>query len=218
MKPLSFLLVIFVSLNVAAQTGADIVAARIGTSSTNIVFKEAHKPSINFFGLIFNSGNSFSADGLQFGLSRSLNEKLYIDVSYASFSGTETTIKVNALSNWYRLRGFEIPLTLNYLFRKPTKRFRVNLGGGFQYQEAHLETYESIDNGSSQSSTIIDDIKTAEFGFVIRPGVQYRVYKTLYLSFIVNASIATNGRYSDSPCFALTYRFMSHKKNEISNN
>ena len=209
MKRLLILLILFDSLNVAAQTSKEILGVRVGASTTNIVFKEAYSPTINFFGLPFFTGNTFSADGPQVGISKSLNNKLYIDLYYASFSGTDTKAKVNALTDWYRLRGFEIPLTLNYLLRKPTKRFRVNVGVGIQYQEAHLETYETVDYGNTQSSNTINDINTSGFGLVIRPGVQFRIIQNLYVSFNANISIATNGRYADNPCFAHTYRFMS---------
>lgn len=189
------------------QKSKELFSIRIGYSSTNIVFKEAIEPSFQFFGNTFNSGKTFVGDGPEFGISKSINDKLFIDLSLSTFSGQETKTKVNNNENYYTLKGLQIPLTANYLLRDSSKRFRINIGAGFQYLNGQLQQFEKITSTGGQVTNQLTDIKISEFQFALRPGVQFRIIPKLFASFIVKVSISTNGRYSDNPCLSLKYTF-----------
>jgi hypothetical protein len=207
---LLFILIHTISISFGQKT-KELVSIRIGYSSTNIVFKEAIEPSFQFFGNTFNSGKTFVGEGPEFGISKSINEKLFIDFSLSTFSGQETKTKVNSNESYYTLKGFQIPLTTNYLLRDSSKRFRINIGAGFQYLHGHLQQFEKITSNSGQTTNQLKDIEISEFQLAIRPGVQFRIIPNLFASFIVKVSISTNGRYSDNPCLSLKYTFYKRK-------
>ena len=198
-------------LFVYGQKADDIISLRIGYSSTNIGFKEAFEPSVNFFGQDFNTGNTFVGDGPEFGISKALNNKVYIEISFSSFSGRDTKLIVNNNKNYYTLKGFQVPLTVNYLLRNNTKRFRINIGAGVDYLKAHLQQYESVSTTNGQVTNEVNDINTSEFQFTLRPGVEFRIIPNLFVSWIVRASISTNGRYVDNPILSLRYAFKTKK-------
>ena len=202
-----FTFLIFTTILSFGQKPNDIISLRIGYSSTNIVFKEAFEPSFQFFGNTFNSGKTFVGDGPEVGVSKSVNDKLFIDLSISSFSGKDTKTKVNNNENYYTLKGFQIPLTANYLLRDSAKKFRINIGAGLQFLNGHLQQFETITTASGQITNQITDIDISEIQLALRPGVQLRIIPNLFVSFIVKISISTHGRYSDNPCFSVKYTF-----------
>ncbi|MBY0477127.1 MAG: outer membrane beta-barrel protein [Chitinophagaceae bacterium] len=193
------------------QKTKELLSVRIGYSSTNILFKEAVEPSFQFFGVTFKSGKTFVGEGAEFGISKSIHSKLFMDVSISSFKGQDFKTRVNNAENYYTLIGFQIPVTANYLFRDSSKRFRVNLGAGFQYLRAHLQQFEKITANGMQTVTQLTDINISEFQFALRPGIQLRILPNLFATFIVKVSLSSNGRYSDNPCLSLKYTFNNKK-------
>lgn len=203
-----FIVSILTSIVSFGQKPNDVISVRIGYSSTNIVFKEALEPSFQFFGNTFNSGKTFVGDGPEFGISKSINNNLFIDLSFSSFAGQETKTKINNNENYYSLKGFQIPFTANYLLRDSSKKIRINIGAGFQYLNGQLKQFEKIGNSGGQTTNQLTDISISEFQLSIRPGLQFRIIPNLFASFIVKLSISTNGRYSDNPCLSLKYTFI----------
>ena len=210
MKLLTYIFLLF-PFSIFGQKTNDIISLRIGYSSTNIVFKEAFEPSANIFGHVFNTGKTFVGGGPEFGISKALNNKIYIDISFSSFSGSDTKLIVNNSKNYYTLKGIQIPLTVNYLLRNNTKRFRINIGAGVDYLKAHLQQYESVNIINGQFTNQINDIDISEFQFALRPGVEFRIIPNLFVSWIVRVSISTNGRYVDNPILSLRYNFKTKR-------
>lgn len=206
-KTFLFIFLCIITATSFGQKSNNIISLRLGYSSTNIVFKEAFEPSLQYFGVVFNTGKTFVGDGPEFGISKDINNKIYFDLSFSTFSGKDTKTKVNNNENYYTLKGFQVPLTANYLFRDDTKKLRINLGAGFQYIKGHLQQFETITNGNVQITNQITDINISELQLALRPGIQFRIIQNLFVSFIVQASISTNGRYSDSPCLFMKYAF-----------
>ena len=189
----------------AGQKKDDIITLRVGYSSTNVNFKEAFEPSVNFFGRVFNTGKLLLGEGFELGVSKNIVTKMFIEISFSTFSGRDTKLIVNNYKNYYTLKGFKAPVTINYLLRDTTKRLRINVGAGVQYSKNHLQQFETISSNTGQMTNQIADINISELGFVLKPGVQFRIFPNLFASFIVSASVSMNGRYSDSPCFSLKY-------------
>ena len=210
MKQLTYFFLLF-PLSIFGQKENDIISLRIGYSSTNIVFKEAFQPSVNIFGRVFNTGNTYIGDGPEFGLSKALNDNIYIDISFSSFSGSHTRLIVNNYRSYNTLKGFQIPLTVNYLLRNNAKRLRVNIGAGFDYLEAHLQQYESANTTNGLVTNQVNDIHISEGQFALRPGVEFRIIPNLFVSWIVRLSISTNGRYVDNPILSFRYAFKTKK-------
>lgn len=210
MKQIIYLFLLF-PLAIYGQRTKDIVALRVGYGSTNIVFKEAYEHSINFFGRILKSGKAYTGQGWEFGISKDLTENLFMEASFSSFSDRRTTVIVNNYESYYTIKGSKVPLTLNYLLRNSTKRFRINIGAGAQYLKAYLQQYGTINNDSGSITNQLTDIKISEFQVALRPGVQFRIIPTLYASFIVTIGILTNRRYTDNPCVSLKYSFKTKK-------
>jgi hypothetical protein len=210
MKQLTYLFLLF-PLAIFGQKANDIISFRVGYSSTNIGFKEAFEPSVNIFGRVFNTGKTFVGESPEFGISKALNNKIYVDISYSSFSGRDTKLIVNNNKNYYTLKGFQVPLTVNYLLRNNTKRFRINIGVGVDYLKAHLQQYESVSTTNGQVTNQINDIHISELQFALRPGVEFRIIPNLFVSWIVRVGISTNGRYVDNPILSLRYTFKTKK-------
>lgn len=210
MKQFTYFFLLF-PLFTFGQKANDIISLRVGYSSTNIVFKEAFEPSVNIFGLTFNTGKTFVGDGPEFGISKDISEKMFIDVSFSSFSGRDRKLKLNDNEDYYTLKGFQVPLTVNYLLRNHTKRLRINIGAGVDYLKAHLQQYESVSGNSGQVTNKINDIHISEFQFALRPGVEFRIIPNLFVSWIVRVSISTNGRYVDNPILSVRYTLKSKK-------
>jgi hypothetical protein len=200
------------------QNANEKFSLRIGYSTTNITFNEAYNPSINFLGIPINlTGKNFSGDGPELGISKSIKEKLFLDIAFSSFYSPEfNQLTVNNYALDYTLKGFQIPLTINYLTRNSSKKFRVNLGGGLQYLNGHLQQFEKItDNGGQITQSTVTDVHISELQLSLRPGIQYRIAPNLVASFIVNTSISVTGnfgRYSDHPCLSLKYTFVKKKE------
>ena len=205
------LLLLLLPMASIAQKTNDLFSVRLGASSANIVFNEAVESSINAFGFLFSSGKNFAASGGELGISKDINERMFIETSFALFSGRETKINVNNTEDYYTMSGYQIPVMYNYLFRDSTKKLRIVAGGGVQFLKAHLRQYEKRLTTSGYVSNQLTDINIKEFQFVLAPGVQFRIVPRLYASFIVNVGISTNGRYSDRPSFSLKYSFPRHK-------
>jgi hypothetical protein len=206
MRKIICLLLVF-PLAVFGQKTGDIITLSLGWASANIGFKEAIDPSINFFGRIFNTGNTFVGEGPEFGISKNISKNMFAEISFSTFTGKETKAKVNNNENYYTLAGFQLPLTLNYLTGDNNKRLRINLGGGGQLLKSHLQQFETIINNSGQTTTRISDINISEFQLALVPGVQFRIIGNLFTSFLVKVGISTNGRYADYPCFSIKYTF-----------
>ena len=208
MKP--FLFIILLPLTVLAQEKSEILSGRVGYGFTSIVFDEAADPSFLYFGLTFPS-NNFRAHGPDIGVSKSINNRVYIDLSFSSFSGKDQRVKVDENEQWYNLKGFQVPLTVNYLIRNETKRLRLNIGGGFQYLKGHLEQYEIVYEGTDQMTIAKGDFKISEFQFSARPGIQYRIIPNLFAVLLYKLAISTNCRFSDNPSLSLRYSFRKNK-------
>ena len=204
MKPLLFIL--FLPLTILAQEKKEVLGLKIGYGFTSIIFDEAADPSFVYFGLTF-PGNTFGSHGAEFGVSKSLSERVYIDMSFSSFSGKDLRAEYDENEHWYNMKGFQVPVTVNYLIRNPTKRLRFNIGGGFQYLKAHLEQYEIVYEGTDQTRIEKGDFKISEFQLSARPGIQFRIIPNLFAALIYRLSISTNGRYSDNPSLSLRYSF-----------
>jgi hypothetical protein len=206
MKQLIYFISLFPS-PIFAQKADDIISLRIGYSTTDIGFKEAFEPSVSILGGVFKTGNTFEGEGPEFGISKAINNRLYIDISFSSFSGRETKLIVNNDKNYYTLKGFQVPLTVNYLLRKNTKRLRINIGAGIDYLKAHLEQFESFNTNNGQVTTQVNNIQISEPQFALRPGVEFRIIPNLFISWIARASISTNGRYVDNTILSVRYTF-----------
>lgn len=205
-----FILVNTISISFGQETD-QLFSIRIGYSSTSIVFKEAVEPSFQFFGNTFKAGKTFVGSGPEFGISKSVNDKLFIDLGLSSFSGNEIKTEVNGNKNYYNLRGLQIPLTVNYLFRDSSRKLRISVGAGFQLLNGRLKQFEDITTGGGQTTYQLTDFDISEFQFAIRPGIQIRIIPNLFALFIVKLSISTNGRYSDNPCLSVKYTFNKAK-------
>jgi len=208
MKP--FLFILLLPLCLLAQDRNEMLSLRIGYGFTSIVFKEAADPSFLYFGLTFPS-NNFRAHGPEFGVSKAVNNRVFIELSFSSFSGDDQRTKVDENEHRYTLKGFQVPLTVNYLIRNPTKRLRLNIGGGFQYLKAQMEQYELVYEGTDQILIQKGNFKISEFQFSARPGIQYQIIPNLFAALIFKVSISTNGRYSDHPSLSLRYSFQRNK-------
>jgi hypothetical protein len=204
MKPL--MLILFLPIAIFGQEKKEIVSLRAGYSGTIIVFKEAVDPSFLNFGITFNDSKTFIGSGPEFGVSKSINDDLFIDCSFSTFSGKHTKFEYGQNKFWYSLKGYQIPLTINYLLRKNTKKLRINLGGGLQYLKANLKQYETVDDGAGDITYQRTDINIGELQFLARPGLQYRIVPNLFAAFVLNLSVSTSGRFVDHPSIFLTYR------------
>ena len=204
MKPFVFLFLFPIAL--FGQQKREIVSFRAGYSGTIIVFKEAVDPSFLNFGLTFNNNKSFVSSGPEFGISKSINNNLYVDLAFSTFSGEHTKFEYSGNEFWYTLKGYQIPLSINYLLREPTRKLRINLGGGIQYLSANLKQYETVDDGAGDITNLRTDIKISELQFSARPGLQYRITPDLFASFVINLGVSTNGRFANHPAIFLTYR------------
>jgi hypothetical protein len=214
MRSFLLLLIIF-PVALLAQNTRDFISIKAGISSTNIIFKEAIAPSVDFFGFTFDPGRTFVGEGPQFGINKDINDRMYLELSYSAFSGKEYKIKANGpeayYENYYTLKGFEVPLTVNYLIRRPERRLRVNLGAGVQYIEAHLKQYETFGMLGGVSSQLYK-FNISEFQLTVSSGIQFRIIPDLYAAFIIKAAFSFNGRYSDSPSLTLKYSFRKKKQ------
>ena len=204
MKPLMFVLLLPVTL--FGQQKQEIISVRAGYSGTIIVFKEAVDPSFLNFGLTFNNSKSFVSSGPEFGVSKSINNKLYIDFAFSTFSGEHTKFEYSGNEFWYTLKGYQLPLSINYLLRDHTRKLRINLGGGIQYLNANLKQYETVDDGAGDITNTRTDIKIKELQICARPGLQYRITPDMFASFIINLSVSTNGRFANHPAIFVAYR------------
>jgi hypothetical protein len=196
------------ALTLPAQNNGGALYLRLGYSATNIVIREAIVPDINFFGYVFDPGKTFTGNGPELGVCKIINDRWLVDFSLSTFSGGELKAKSGNDQNFYKLGGFQFPITINYLTRSNARRLRVNLGAGLQYMQAHLQQFETITNtNGTQTTNQTTDISISEAQLVLRPGIQYRIVPNLFLSFILNASLSPAGRYADHPCFSLRYNF-----------
>jgi hypothetical protein len=190
------------------QRADEIISLRVGYGSPNIYFKEAleFERPLKFFQDVLNTGKIFTGNAAEFGISKNISKSMFAEVSFSTLSGRDKA-KVDNKENYYTLKGFQLPVTLNYLTGDSTKRLRINLGGGVQFLKAHLQQYETVSINGGQATHQLTDINISEFQLALRPGVQFRIIPDLFASFLVNFGISTNGRFSDNPCLSLKYTF-----------
>lgn len=204
---LSFIIINLVTCNLFGQKTNEIIIGKIGYSATNIVFKEAKEPTAQIFGINFKTGKTFTGNGMELGAGKYINNNLFTEFSITTFNGKETKLKVNNNEHYYTLKGYQIPLSINYLLRDSSKKLRINAGVGFQYLNGKLEQFEKKNNTNGQTVNQITNIKVSELQILLRPGIPFRIMKYLFLSFTVKVAISTNGRYLDNPCLSLNYIF-----------
>ncbi|MGM9476534.1 outer membrane beta-barrel protein [Pedobacter sp. GSP4] len=206
MKKIITLVFIFFSLASHAQNNTEIIAVKVGYSSTNVIIKEANSPDLNLFVFSFFSGNTFVGEGLEVGISKSINPNVFIELGYSNFKGGDLRYKINSYERSYTLNGFQVPISINYLFRKEEKKLRFNLGAGLQYFESTLNEFESYNNTSNvPEENQFPTINISEVHFLIRPGVQYRLLRNLTAAFVVKVSLSPKGRYTDNPAISVKY-------------
>jgi hypothetical protein len=124
MKKNITLALILISLGSWAQNHQEIISVKLGYGSTNVIIKEANSPDFNLFGYSFSSGNTFVGEGIEVGVSKSINPNLFIELGFSDFKGGDLRYKVNSYERSYKLKGYQIPLSVNYLFRKEEKKKR----------------------------------------------------------------------------------------------
>jgi len=211
MKKNITLALILISLGSWAQNHQEIISVKLGYGSTNVIIKEANSPDFNLFGYSFSSGNTFVGEGIEVGVSKSINPNLFIELGFSDFKGGDLRYKVNSYERSYKLKGYQIPLSVNYLFRKEEKKLRFNLGAGLQYFKSTLSEFESYLNTENvYIENQAKDIDISEVHFLIRPGLQYRIVKHLTAAFVVKVSLSSNGRYTDNPAISLKYSFLKN--------
>lgn len=193
-----------------AQSKQNILTIQIGYNTTNVNDQKAYKPDVtgsSLLDVVF-PGKTFTGDGFAFGISKDLSERWFFGLGVAFYSGGETTLRVNAYELSYRLKGFRVPVSINYLLRNSNRRLRINLGAGVNYINGNLDQFETTQVSSGQTvTTHIRDISHSSFIPMIVPGIQFRIIPNLHLSFLVNISTSFNGLYSDGPCLSLKYSF-----------
>lgn len=177
---------------------------KIGFSTTNIVFKEAKEPTAQIFGINFKTGKTFTGYGIELGAGMYIINNLFADFSISIFNGKDTKLKVNNNEHYYILKGYQIPISVNYLLRDSSKKLRINAGVGFQYLNGKLDQFEK-NNSNGPTVNQITNIKFSELQILLRPGIQFRIMKYLFLAFTVKLAISANGRYLDNPCLSLNY-------------
>ena len=206
----------FSFVNVLAQKTTDLFSVRLGTSSTNIVIREAFEPNATFFGITFKPGKTFAGDGPVVAITKNLSKTLFVELSFSSFKEKhDTKLIVNNNENFYSLKGFQFPVTISYYFRNSTKKLRYYLGSGFQYLRGELKQYESITSNGSQTTYQITDINFSEIQFSINPGIDFRIIPNLFIYFQVPVSLSIKGKYSDNPSFGIKYSFLKNRKNTV---
>lgn len=217
MKTTHFLLFFLLSLTskIFAQQRIEEMSITFGYSTTNIVFKEAFESSASFFGLNFKSGKTFIGEGVAYGVSKDINHKLTFDIAYSGFKGEEQTLRVNNVAYYYKLDGYQIPITMNYLTRDSSKRLRINLGLGVQYLNGNLKQFQNITTGANTITNKITDINISEVQMAFRPGIQFRIFPQLFALYTVKFAISGNGRYLDNPCLSLKYVFTKSSEKAI---
>lgn len=132
-------------------------------------------------------------------------------MGFSDFKGGDLRYKVNSYERSYNLKGYQIPLSVNYLFRKEEKKLRFNLGVGLQYFKSTLSEFENYLNTENvYIENQAKDIDISEVHFLIRPGLQYRIVKHLTAAFVVKVSLSSNGRYTDNPAISLKYSFVKN--------
>ncbi len=120
--------------------------------------------------------------------------------------------KINSYERTYKLKGFQVPISVNYLFRKEEKRLRFNLGAGLQYFKSTLNQFERYTNTNDiQVENQPVGIDISEIHFLLRPGLQYRIVKNLTAAFVVKVSLSLKGRYTDNPAISVKYTVITKR-------
>ena len=191
----------------------DLFSLKFGYNTTLISIKEAVRTKSNLFGLSFDHGNTYSGDGIHFGLAKNISDHLFVDLSAVFFSGEEQIVHaanyLSVLERSYTLKGFRIPASINYLFRSSSKRLRPNIGAGLQYLNFAFHQFEMQQSNGLTTNKEIAYVNTNEIQLLLSPGIQYRIIDELYVSFIVNVGIGK--RYIDAPTISLKYAFKNKK-------
>jgi hypothetical protein len=200
---------------VLAQKNTDLFSIRLGASSTNITIKEAFEPIATFVGISFRPGKTFAGDGPVIGVTKNLKKNLFLEFSFSSFKEKhDTKLQVNNNENFYSLKGFQFPVTINYYLRDSTKKIRFYIGSGLQYLKGELKQYESITANGMQTTYQITNINLSEFQFSLKPGIDFRIIPGFFIYFQVQASLSIKGKYSDNPSFGIKYTFLKTTKKQ----
>lgn len=204
-------LLIFLLLSIAANSQKEKKPfyIRVGMSASHYVIREAYKPPAILRTFDMGDTKAFTGEGPEFGIGKHLSERSFIDIGFSTFTYTgqnwEAGGRNGTLSYSYRMMGWVTPVTFNYLLRDSTRKLRINTGLGLQLNRVLFQQTETMNAYSV--TRIIRDVDLAEVSFIARPGIQYRVLKRLYVSYLVNISISTSGRYADHLCLSARYAF-----------
>lgn len=193
--------------SLCSQNSSHARIVRVGYSTTAMTFKESNEFSVNFMGGAINSGPTFTGSGPEIAMGMNLSSKLYAEMGFSSFSGSDLRGRINNYERSSTLKGFHLPLTLNYLVRDSAKRLRVNLGGGVQYTKALMRQYEKIITNGVETVSQLQEVSVSEIFVVFRPGLQFRIIPRLFASFHVPVCVSFTGRYSDRPALSVSFTF-----------
>jgi len=207
-------LILLLPCSASAQHSSDIFGIQIGYGSVNITAKDAYRQQINLFGFKRKTGNTFIGDGINIGLTKEIDSNLFIAINYAGFSGKDTDLEFGSYLGNYILSnsmsGYQIPISINYLLRKNSRKLRINLGAGFQYIQANIKQIETVTEKNLTQTNVVKDLDISQLQFMLRPGLQYRIIPNLFATYAVNIAIPFNGNYNDGPNFSIKYIFRNN--------
>ncbi len=208
MKSLFIALFFFPILAFGQENRVDFFSLQFGYGSTNMRISEAVANPSGYLSF-FSDSKVYTGDGIQFGFAKDLNKRLFLDVSLALFSGAEQTYfstgNLSSIQRTYALKGTRIPVSINYLFRDPSKRFQINLGAGLQYLHFKFQQFETQTTSGLAATKTITDLNAGQVQLLLNPGVQLRLFDELRATFNINMAVIS--RYNDSGSISLKYTF-----------
>jgi len=175
---------------------------KVGMNSINVSLLEAYEPSTAIFGTGFNAGRTFIGEGLEFGFGKELSSRVYVDMAYSRFKGNETVLEVDNKVDYYTMEGFQLPLVLNYLLRKPERKLRFDIGTGLHYVDISVKQLKRI----GDDIRVMKELEMSKIQVVVKTGLQYRIIPNLFSSFLIKAAFSI-GSYNDNPSLSLRYVF-----------
>lgn len=197
-----------------AQHSSDVFGIQVGYGSFNITAKDAYRQQINLFGFKRKTGNTFVGDGINLGLTKEIDSNLFLAINYSSFSGKDTDLEFGSyLGNYilsHSISGYQIPISINYLLRKNSRKLRINLGAGLQYIQANITQTETITENNLTQTNVVKQLDISQLQFMLRPGLQYRILPNLFAVYAVNIAIPFTGNYNDGPNFSIKYIFRNN--------
>ena len=107
----------------------------------------------------------------------------------------------------YTLKGFVLPVTINFLIRDETRKLNFHLGGGFQYLSAQFYQYQDLTNNNVTTTDQLRDISISEGSIAGIGGAQYRIVKNLIIDWTARVAVATSGRISSAQILSVKYSF-----------